>query len=364
MEIFSHLYSSSILDFIKKLNLMAKEILIVEMQLGVRGSHILFGDYRYPINIVVFEDKSRLGYFNPEFHEIGIHKAMIFSKDQDFLKNLIRHELAHYYVFMKYGSYLEAHGKEFRQVCSQFGWKKKVSLSTFEISDKNLMESEQFASKISKKVQKLFALASSSSIHESENATVKANELLMKYNLETLLENEDKEMQIKKVLFSPRANAKLYAISSILRSFFVFPVLNHGQSNVYLEIFGEKTNIEIADYVANFLDHKMDLLWQEARKKYHLKGIVAKNSFFRGLASGYKEKIDQLHNNSSHNSALMKIDKMLQMHAQKAYPRLNSTATRSKHSEHANQSGKKEGKNLKIDKGIEKGSFSKKFYLN
>ena len=59
-----------------------------------------------------------------------------------------------------------------------------------------------------------------------------------------------------------------------------------------IEVTGSRTNVELADYVANFLDQELERLFSVYQKEHSdLKGQRAKNSFFKGMAEGYVEKI-------------------------------------------------------------------------
>ena len=362
------LYSETILAFIERINLLTKEILKNEIGVKVTKNRFLIDNFSYPLQIITFEDfeKStiKLGYFDSEFYEIGINKVLILTKDQNFLKNLLRHELAHYFTYIKYGNTVDAHGKEFREICMRYNWGKEVYSASVEISEKNLSEAPR-SNAILSKVQKLLALSSSPSAHESESATIKANELLLKYNLENVSTSKENEFLMKRILRYKRHSAKVSSICSILRTFFVFPVIGNGQDYCYLEISGKKTNVEIAEYVGHFLDNKLDLLWDNVRKNNpYLKGLAAKNSFFRGIAKGYTDKIKSLQKKSTKAStALVAIESALDLQTKMIYPHLRTTSRSFKHCASADQLGKKEGKNLSIHQAVSKKS-DKTFYIN
>lgn len=322
------------------------------MGLDVKNSRFLYKRYSYPLKIVVFEHPSRLGYFNPEFFEIGIHKKMVYAKDEILLKDLIRHELAHYYCFIKHGNSILDHGKEYHDICQKFGWGEEVYKAYIVLSDKDFIPSPS-TNKILSKIQKLLSLSTSPHKEEAELATLKANELLIKYNLNAHAISDKQEMALKRLLQAKRTSAKLQAISTILRSFFVYPVISYTTCGVYLEIFGEKTNIDIAEYVGFFLDTRLDEIWCEIQKKHpNMRGITKKNSFFRGLAKGYTDKIKAVQEKADHKNALLVIEKILQEQIGMAYPRLSQTSSSGKSCKTAQELGKKEGKNLNIHQGI------------
>jgi len=160
------------------------------------------------------------------------------------------------------------------------------------------------------------ALASSDNAHESEMATLKANELLLEHNLELTKAHDQSQTEqelvcVARVLEAARKNAKHVTIYEILKTFYVSPVFNHGRGVFYLEVVGDRTSVELADYVAHFLDHELEILWMQTQKENpKLKGKSAKNSFLRGVAKGYIEKIELQKIQKASKNELMVIEKM------------------------------------------------------
>jgi hypothetical protein len=362
---FDKIYSEAIYAFITRTSALAAKIVQYEMKLEMGRKRFYFNNYSYPLDIIVFEHPSKLGYFDQEFFEIGIHKKMLFCKDQNILTNLLRHELAHYYCFISCQETIADHGSYYRQICKKFGWDKEVYSASVALSDTDFSSSIT-SHKVLNKIQKLLSLATSPHANESEAATLKANELLIKHNLKADNLPGDKQMLSKRLFCEKRASVKLSAISSILRCFFVFPVLSRTSEGSYLEIFGDSTNIKIAEYVGVFLDKKLDEMWEETKKSHpSMKGTTKKNSFFRGLAKGYTEKMKSFQSQAAHKNALLVVEKVLQEHVEKAYPRLSSKSSSYQNCKTASMLGEKEGKNLNIKQGIAKNSNgSSSLFLN
>lgn len=343
------LYSSAIFALLKRAQKLSRKILAEEVSLPLGRSRFFVKNTGYPLHFIAFEHPSRLGYFQADLYEIGINKVYLFESDENLL-NLLRHELAHYLTYIYYGPHVSHHGKEFHEICQRYGWNTEVSRAA--IKTEKIAHQE----KVLAKVHKLLSLANSSHQGEAEAATLKAQELLLKYNL-NLKETRD-EMRLLRLFPQKRSSAKLSAISSILRTFLVYPVFNHGKGCVYLELVGEKVNVEVAEYVANFLDQKFEKLWQEAKKETpDLKGIASKNSFFRGLAKGYLDKA------KVYSHALIKLENQLVEKAHQIYPHLNSAKSFFKHHDKAAQIGQKKGENLNIQQGI-KSKSNVKFLQN
>jgi hypothetical protein len=332
------LYSNVIFAFLKKAKFLARKILSEEMKLRVGRTRFFIKNTSYPLHFVTFEHPSKLGYFQSDLMEIGINKVFLFESEEKLL-DLIRHELAHYLTFIEHGSYVPHHGKAFHAICKRYGWNTEISRAVIQIE--KITQNE----KLLDKIRKLLSLAKSHHQSEAEAATLKAQELLIKYNLD-LRESGD-TMHLLRILPQKRSSAKLHAISSILKTFLVHPVFNHGKGCVYLELLGEKVNVEIAEYVAHFLDQKFELLWKQAKKEQpKLKGLASKNSFFRGLSEGYLSKTQP------QTKALVKIEKQLIEIAHRVYPHLCHAKSFSKHHKIAAIMGQKKGKKLFIQHGI------------
>ncbi len=344
-------YSENIVRFIDEIKTHLKLILINEAGLSVHKNR--FYDKKkkvsYPIKIVIYNDQKNLGYFDPSFYELGFHESIMHASKETLL-NLIRHELGHYLTFILHGDQVQPHGPEYRTVCKNLGWGKKIFEATASL-EINQAHSESNESAIFRKIQKLMALGSSSSKNEAEQAIFKSRELLLKHHIKIpSIENHSEKMFLLRVMKLSKRDAKMIAISRILETFFVSTVFHKGVNCIYLEILGTKLNIEIAEYASKFLDYELDKLWKEVQAKANLKGIIAKNSFFLGIAKGYCDKIGSL--KIEHSSALMVIENRLSFAKEMAYGKLSKMRSGHKYCQKSGLLGKEAGSNLSIHKAV------------
>jgi len=352
------IYSQTIFVFIQKAEKYLKDIIKNETPIELRRSRFVLNNYIYPIHIVVFEGESRLAYFDPHTYQIGINRNLIYQTKEDVVKDILRHEFAHYLTYIEFGGEVLAHGAEFNSVCEKYNWPEDVSRASGDINLMNdSIEGDLKSEKVIRKIQALLKLAQSSNIHESELATLKANELLLKHNIEKLddeVAGQDSPIYVHKVIVQKRKDSKISAIYDILKHFMVKPVLNYGKGQVSLEVTGSKMNIELAEYIADFLVNELDRLWDEFRLNHGLKGLKAKNSFFHGLARGYDQKMNQVKDNfsSTDTMALQVISNQLEQSAQAIYRRLSSSSSKSSMDSESFKHGQNAGKNLHINKGI------------
>lgn len=350
-------YSKKIVQFIQEIKSIIVDVLSKEIGLKISKGRFYNREntISYPIKIVIYNNKRMLGYFDADFYEMGFHQCLMHARKSD-LKDVIRHELAHYMVFIKYGIGVKPHGEEFKAFCKEIGWDKEVSKATIHLlQEENIFEVQNSA--IFRKIQKLMALSTSSNPHEAEQAMIKSQQLLLKHNIEAYSVTEE-NFFLKRLMKQKKETAKMRAIGKILETFFVHVVYSRGQDFICLEILGDAINIEIAEYVAHVLDIELEKLWKQAQQQAYLSGTVAKNSFFLGIAKGYCNKIEafQKVQNTSGSTALIVIEKKLAEAKMMAYDRLSSKTSRRRVCKNSSSLGEQIGKKLSINPGIRQSS--------
>lgn len=352
------IYSKKIVQFIQEIKLLAKEILSKEIGVKVGRDRFYNRDLSasYPIHIVIYDNKELLGYFDPSFYELGFHEMLMLSTKEQ-LGNVIRHELAHYMTFILYGETRTPHGESFRSFCQSMGWGQEVYRASAkqESCSSAAMQEE---SAVLRRVQKLMALSSSANYHEAEQAMIKSQQLLLKYNIDSACREGEQEEKIflKRILQQKKENAKMRSIAKILETFFVNTVYRKAKDSICLEILGTAVNVEIAEYVADILQHELENQWERVRKQANLKGMMAKNSFFVGVAKGYCNKMQSLKNEYTHDEtrALMVIEKKLTEAVAMAYQRLSYSKRGGGRCSRSSALGEQAGRQLQIHPALRK----------
>lgn len=351
-------YSHKIIRFIDEIKTTIKQVLTKEIGVKVSGNR--FFDYEkkasYPIKVVIFNHKKMLGYFDPSFYELGFHECLIWSS-QSQLHSVIRHELAHYIVSIVHGSWVQPHGPEFRAFCEKLGWREDVYQATVCLDGPD--DSAAKENSILRKIQKLMSLATSHNSFEAEQAMLKSQQLLLKHNIECAhIDEEGEKIYLKRILKQKKENSKMRSIALILETFLVNCVYVRTEDFIYLEILGNATHIEIAEYVANVLQLEFEKLWDRAKRELNLKGMIAKNSFFMGLAKGYCQKVQALKRNYQRDSqnALMVIEKKLGEAKEMVYQRLSVSKSCGRYCRDSAQVGEQMGRNLHIKPAVQKQS--------
>jgi hypothetical protein len=350
------IYDSTSIAFSRKAEEMAREI-IASLGIPVRRQRFLFKNYLYPIHVVIFEG-SELGHFNAPFLQLGLNRKLVYLAKDSVLRDILKHEIAHYLCYLHYGEVATSHGREFKETCQRYGFSSEVAAATIDLEAANLSkEGDLDSERVIEKVKKLLQLAQSSNVHEAELATMKANELLLRHNLNRV-SSDDGPIYLERVINQKRKDTKQMAIFDILRHFVVKPVLSSGKNICCIEISGSYTNVRLAQYVAEFLDRELDHLWQKARQEHGFSGLVAKNSFFLGVAKGFEEKMkrSKMGFSESDQKALIVVEKQLEENTRLIYRRLSTTSSSGSVDSGARAAGIEEGKTLSIRKGVEGGT--------
>ncbi len=60
-----------------------------------------------------------------------------------------------------------------------------------------------------------------------------------------------------------------------------------------MELFGRPANVEVAVHCYHFLLDRIEWLWRQNRSRFHPHARQARNSYLRGLVSGFVERLEQ-----------------------------------------------------------------------
>ena len=117
---------------------------------------------------------------------------------------------------------------------------------------------------------------------------------------------------------------------------------------------GSRTNVQIAEYVSQFLEEELELIWKKVKSKNsELKGQSARHSFFKGLAKGYLEKHKKVSFETVSGKDLIILNQQLQTQVNMVYGRLGSGRTgQGKIDSRSENLGKKAGSLLNIRRGL------------
>ena len=220
----------------------------------------------YNISDIFIADTDKfLGEYHYERNSIILSKQLITMK-QETIDIVLKHEFAHHCSMSRYGKNIDSHGKEFKYFCDilEIIPNAKIDIQKIDLNNKASLKEEE----ILIKVKKLFSLSESSNEHEAKLALTKANELLIKYNLQYI--NDDFKDIYQVVIYQGKqVNHKWRMICYLLKELFdVYPVFSYKNRNgMHIEVNGSKENLEIASYISSFLDKELDSFFIKAKNR-------------------------------------------------------------------------------------------------
>lgn len=320
----------------------------------------------HEIKILVHESSNEIGLYHPGKNLITLDKKLILLGNDKIVKETLYHELAHHLNYTIYESY--DHDKQFRKYCKilKVPGAAKIRNSELVAEEKN--------SALFDKIKKLLKLGSSSNVNEAESALRKANDLLLQHNISNFesIENS-KDIYMAPALKVRRYSQKERTIDNIVSNFNVFTIWSQTETKrcpfsgflrdkgyQELQLSGDKVSVEVALWVASFLNSELDRLWNSAKKEFGLKGVRAKNSFFSGVSVGYKIKNSQLQKTEEMAEKSLIIKNNVAERAKKLiYKKVKTTTSRGGIDPSGYDAGLSAGSNLKINPVIGSGDKPK-----
>jgi len=332
----------------------------------------------------ITDSKTMLGSWNPDTRTISISAILISEYSWDAVINVLKHEMAHQYVHEFMGRTIEQpHGPSFQKACENLGVLVPFNSAGGD-TPKAFSAAEQHCSNPEydrkvEKVRKMLSLAGSGNRHEAAAAMRTANRFIRKYNIERLHTNAVSRYSYEII---NRRKKRLHIIerriASLLMDYFyvdiVYSELFDPESDTSfktIELLGMVENVAFARYVYDFLQHRIELLWQNYRKTAKAPGKLRK-TYILGLLQGVREKLEKdeqkqkppagdLEGMGKHKtvSALVVAkDIGLSEFTARRFPRLRKVQYRSSviNCRNTYSAGKTEGRKINIYKTIKQGT--------
>lgn len=227
-----------------------------------------------------------------------------------------------------------------------------------------------------KRIKKLLALASSPNKHEAESAALKAQELMLKHNLNMQSIKADCEyINIEGGDHEARISTEASAVSNILiKHFFVrcyFDKQFQGYTNsgkrryvTQLRIVGTESNIEVAKYVHDYLMHTFKALWNDY-KKLNKADIKLRKGFIWGLFHGLNEKLSEQKKKVENEMGLVVVpDHGLTRFMNSTLNLKSGRRDTFSNNMGAFNAGKERGRNINIARGLDNDSSNSGRYIS
>ena len=331
------------------------------------ADHVLAKQLPVP-SMVIVDMNSCLGQYLPDLQEIRLNRTLLMNGRWDSVCEVLRHEVAHHMAGLYPEYQLQPpHGDIFKECCRKINANPRAS-GTYKTLEQRVWEdAENEPDRIMVKVKKLMGLAASKNRFEAAAAAAKANQLISRYNIDLIRHDKPRNFEsiiLTEPVLKRSQSACLAAV--ILQTFYFVEtvwttsyIVSKGRVGYVLEITGTVTNIKIADYVFNYILRYAESSWLEYKKSHP--SCRSKSGYMSGVVEGFREKlikqkmeaVAQTTADHDLNALIPTGDKRLAQHFHMRYPRLQTDSlVQSSASRSAYESGKEQGRNLNVSKGI------------
>jgi predicted SprT family Zn-dependent metalloprotease len=336
--------------------------------------------------ITLHQSESVWGRWDPLNLSISLSIAVIETCSWRVVVEILKHEVAHQLTDYLYGSCALPHGVEFQSVCKLLrveDWARRASSgkSLHELSMlSNWKQDKESETNIryQRRLEKLLALADSTSEHEAMVAMRRAQELQDQHRLSGRKVKKKSRPLVNLEIGAGKQRHAPYEgrIASILMSHFHVDVVFATRFSVkteapeaIIDLLGRREDVLLAEYVHGFLHRSARGLWLEKRQKTGAKGVRARNSYIRGLLAGFDAKLSEENPERARGrevthratQALVRADGQERSEFVKArYPRLSARRSSARIDQSAYRDGKSAGSKLSMRRPVTSGGARNK----
>jgi len=312
---------------------------------------------------------SKWGSWNPTTRTITLSLELLRNYEWGAVEYVLKHEMAHQIVSEVFNMdcYGVAHGEAWARACGMVG------IEPVRCSSKDFLASFKSSSnsKIVDKIHKILIHANDGGATEEEADTfmVKARELMIKHNLKMQDITGESQVWVKRPfgLNFKRFPSWMSSMASLLKDHYhvkcvITYAMVKGVNVKRLELFGEPSNLDIAEYVGHALLAQGDYLYEQFKNDENREAIrwgkISKASFLDGLFEGYADKLSK-----NYKQAVEKIkatdgtivpafdDRLLSEMFNKGYSNLRSSSRMASRGG-GRTAGRDAGSNLTLAKGV------------
>ena len=250
------------------------------------------------------ESLSRWGMWDGNTRLLSISRHLIESYRWDAVIDVLKHEMAHMVVGEIFDNPSHLHDEPFYRACRIFGiapWACASEEQMAQMFKTHEDERENPADdRLTQKVKKLLALATSSNEHEALLAIQRVKEIYGRHNLSQIASQKSSKF-VYSIINHRQKRIPQYqsSIASILAGHFFVEVIH---SQLYdapsqthhrvIEILGTVDNVKMAEYVYFYLFNNLPVLWNAYKKAHAPSSRRSKNSYYLGVLLGFRRKLD------------------------------------------------------------------------
>jgi len=284
---------------------------------------------------------------------IEISTPLLLERGWGAAVEVLKHEMAHQFVHEQLGGTDEpSHGPLFRKVCGDRGIDSRAAGDPLDSGAEH---------PVLDRIRKLLSLAKSSNEHEAQSATRIAQRLMLQHNIDQLsVERRDGYSSRQLGRTTGRTSEAERLLGTILQDhFFVDVVWVHGfrpQDGVHgrvMEVCGRPENVDLADYVYDFLNGTANRLWEEHRAASGIRNHRDRRAYLAGVMTGFRDQLDQQKVRQVETGLVWLGDPELTRYFRRRHPSVSTRKYFEGGGEPAREDGRRAGRTIVLHRGVE-----------
>lgn len=303
--------------------------------------------------IALTEAGSILGRYLGATRTIEVSRTLLSAQPWGVVLEVLKHEMAHQFVHEIVRADEPPHGPAFRAVCERLGVDERAS---------GMPEAEIDAAgkRVLERVHKLLALAESDNRHEAEAAAAAAQRLMLRHNLALPSVSAAPRHSFRHLgRITGRVTEWERRLGNILREhFFVdviwvpaYQVVDQKRGSV-MEAIGTRENLDLAEYVYDFLVRTGERLWAAHKLDRGIRGNADRRTYLAGVMSGFAEKLATQARAHKAEGLVWVPHAELVQYTRRRHPYLRTISHRGSRRDGAFAHGQQAGRDLVLHKGV------------
>jgi hypothetical protein len=311
--------------------------------------------------------EGRLGRWSGRDRTLELRRTLLVEHGWGVLVEVLKHEMAHQFVDEVLGVRDEPdHGPVFRSVCDE------RAIDARAAGAPAAPAADRRHDHVLERIAKLLALAGSPNEHEAQAAMSAAQRLMLKHNIDSLLDGKSPPSGTsrRRVSYgfkhlgvpSGRIEESERLLAGILGDHFFVQVIwvpvwrpLEGKRGSILEVCGSPDNLELADYVHAFVTRTATRLWQEYRRDHGTRGRSDRRRFLSGVMSGFRDRLERDRKKNGAEGLVWKGDGDLNVYFRRRHPHIRYTRHAAHTGSEAYARGRAAGRELVLHRGIRSG---------
>ncbi len=325
------------------------------------------GALRRPV-LGVSETLNRLGQWTVETRSLHISRELLIRGDWGAVVDTFKHEMAHQYVHEVLGILDQsAHGPAFTRTCSERGIDSRATVESRTGSATTPAcnsPGDVHPNRAVEKVAKLLALAESANENEARAAMNAAQRLMLRFNIDDIDKPERRQSYRHLGRATGRVSESERVLAQILNEHFfvstiwvsVWRVLE-GKRGSVLEACGTTENLELAEYVHDFLTRTAGRLWTEHKQANGIQRDRDRRAFLAGVMAGFRRTLRSQAKVHSEQGMVWMGDPEVAAFLKRRHPYTRTTRHKSSSRSDAHADGCAAGSKIVLRRGV-KGTSS------